>query len=287
MHRVIRAGYTVAKKPVELDNNVGQPEQSTENGPSEEELRAAEEKKRALEEKKRVENEIAGRVNDILAGKAAEADAEAARIISEAKTRANKIEADAQSAAKQLIERAEADGVGIRQKAHDEGYAAGYEEGKKSAAAKCESYLAAAAEFMEQINSHKDAYYISNEEQFRDTVYEAAEKITMTQLSRDDRMIERIIAQAAKTFRNSDFVKITVMQGEVSQEMRTDKEYIKSIISHIPEIEVEYLPDNEENSGTAVLDDGSEIIDASVPTQLEFLKEIINTPHGGDEEEQG
>ena len=37
--------------------------------------------------------------------------------------------------------------------------------------------------------------------------------------------------------------------------------------------------------GTVILDNGSEIIDASIPTQLDFLKEIMKSAHGDKEDE--
>ena len=57
---------------------------------------------------------------------------------------------------------------------------------------------------------------------------------------------------------------------------------IRSIAGNIPNVEIEVLHDAEE--GTVILDNDSEIIDASVPTQLEFLREIMNSRKGGGEE---
>ena len=107
----------------------------------------------------------------------------------------------------------------------------------------------------------------------KDTVMELVRKITLTELKTDPHILEEIIAQAAKNFRNSDFVKISLAKGEVSEKLKTDAKFLKERISFIPDIEIEILPEAEDN--TVILDNGSEIIDASVPTQLDFLQEII------------
>jgi hypothetical protein len=108
-------------------------------------------------------------------------------------------------------------------------------------------------------------------------------KITLNELITDDRFVERVIANAAKSFRNSDYIKISVLEGEVSKEFVSDAEFVNKLIPFIPEIEVEYLNPDEAEPGTIILDNDTEIIEASVPTQLEFLKEIIRNTRGEKE----
>ena len=104
------------------------------------------------------------------------------------------------------------------------------------------------------------------------------EKVTKEELKTDPKVIERIIADAAKSFRNSDYIKISLAEGQVSRELKSDEKLIKQLIPYIPDIDVEILPDAEE--GTVILDNNEEISDASVPTQLEFLKEILRNTRG-------
>lgn len=106
-----------------------------------------------------------------------------------------------------------------------------------------------------------------------ETCIEIAKKITLSELKTDKDAIFRILKQAAKNFRNSDYIKISLSQLDVSEEVVSDMDFIKSVVGHSKDIEVELLKDAEE--GTVILDNGSEIIDASVPTQLELLREIL------------
>ena len=86
--------------------------------------------------------------------------------------------------------------------------------------------------------------------------------------------IFNILKQASKTFRNDDYLKISFAEGDVDENIVTDLEFIRGVVGNIKEIDIEILPDAEE--GTVIIDNGSEIIDASVPTQLDLLKEIMN-----------
>lgn len=266
---------------MELDNTVEIPQ--PDNGEfiefAEEERRREEERRLKEEEERRKEEEIQSRVDKILSAKLAETQARAEKIISHAKAESKRLEDDSRDAALRIINKANSESATLMEKAVKDGYKAGFEQGHTEALKKCEAYFGAAARFIDEINSRKEAYYISNEREILETIFTASEKIVMDRLKRDDKMIERIITQAAKSFRNSDFVKISVIDGEVSKEMRSDANFIKEILSYIPEIEVEYLPPEDYPAGTVILDDGNEVVDASVPTQLEFLQEIMKKTH--------
>lgn len=282
MLKISRYGYNFGSVPVELSNRIGVPEEKPSGELSEEEKERLEEEKRICEEKQRFNDEVEKRVADILNYRRAMVDKEAQQILSAAKEQAQKLSEDTRAAAKNILDNAAAEGEAIKEKARRDGFTEGYTRGKAEAVKKCESYLEAAGQFLEEINSGKEAYYISNQEQMKNLVFEMAEKITLLQLDRDDKMIERIISKAAKSFRNSDFVRISVLESEVSREFVTDPEYIRKIVSSIPEIEVEYLSPEDNPPGTVILDNDSEIIDASVPTQLEFLQEILRKTRGDE-----
>ena len=104
-------------------------------------------------------------------------------------------------------------------------------------------------------------------------------KITLSEIKTDKEIIFGIIKQACKNFRNSDYVKISVAKCDISESVITDEKLLKSLAGNIPDIEIEVLPDAD--SGTVILDNDKEIIDASVPTQLEFLKEIMDSGKKG------
>lgn len=169
----------------------------------------------------------------------------------------------------ETIKNAEADAEIIRKTAAEKGYSEGNEKSKVTA----EKYLSAAAELVSQATAQKEAYYISHKDELIETACFLAEKLIATKLSEDKSIIANIAANAAKDFRNSERVKISLASADISAEATADIDYLKSLIKGIPDIEIEILENAK--TGTVVLDNGSEIIDASVPTQLDFLKEIM------------
>lgn len=273
---------------VAIDNTVVMPEPPEDSDEflsfREKKEREEEERQRKLREQveteSRIQREIEAGVERQMNERHMVINGERDRILEEAHQQAETIIAEAKSAAMHYLRQAENDNAIAAEKARKAGYTDGFASGKKESLAKCETYLKAAAGFLDEINSRKEAYYISNREEMKETVLELVKKITLQEIKTDPRIIEGIIAQAAKNFRNSDYVKISLANGEVAQKLRTDANFVKELIPFIPDIEIEVLNEAEDN--TVILDNGSEIIDASVPTQLDFLREIVKNTNSQD-----
>lgn len=273
---------------VAIDNTVVMPEPPEDSDEflsfREKKEREEEERQRKLREQveteSRIQREIEAGVERQMNERHMVINGERDRILEEAHQQAETIIAEAKTAAMHYLRQAENDNAIAAEKARKAGYTDGFASGKKESLAKCETYLKAAAGFLDEINSRKEAYYISNREEMKETVLELVKKITLQEIKTDPRIIEGIIAQAAKNFRNSDYVKISLANGEVAQKLRTDANFVKELIPFIPDIEIEVLNEAEDN--TVILDNGSEIIDASVPTQLDFLREIVKNTNSQD-----
>jgi flagellar assembly protein FliH len=283
LHKVVKSviySYD-SQKPVTIDNKIIVPEPESEAS-TEEDIRLAEKRRKQAEEE-RFRKAVDDEVKRISAENKAQAEAYRDKIIAEAKAEAQAISSDAKATTKAVLEKAANEAAAMKEQAKRDGYKEGFEKGYAEAKTKCERYVEAAAKFIAEINSKKEAYYISHEEQLKETLFEMVKKITLNELKSDDKFVERVIANAAKSFRNSDYIKISVLEGEVSKEFVSDAEFVNKLIPFIPEIEVEYLNSDEAEPGTIILDNDTEIIDASIPTQLEFLKEIIRNTRGEKE----
>ena len=176
--------------------------------------------------------------------------------------------------AQAMLSQANNDAERIKQDAKNSGFAQGFQEGKRIAQEELSSQLNAVKQILDQLNSEREAIYIDNENDLIDTAYEMTRKITLSEIKTDKDVIFNIVKQACKNFRNSDYVKISLAKCDVEETVVTDQEFIKKIAGNIPDVEIEILPDAQ--SGTVILDDNEEIVDASVPTQLDFLKEVLN-----------
>jgi flagellar biosynthesis/type III secretory pathway protein FliH len=200
------------------------------------------------------------------------------KILGVAKESARQIEEDARLAANTAMETARTDAENLRAKAIEDGYAQGFETAKAEILDKYNKYIDAAAKLLPDINARKESYFHSNEAELRATVYVIAEKIVRSELTTRPEAIESIIADAAKKYRNSKYLKISMADNEESRKLKVDGSFIKQLIPYIEHIDVELS--DEAPEGTIILDDGDEVTDASIPTQLELLKEILKNTRG-------
>lgn len=270
--------YSVGE-PVKIDNTVYMPGEDEETGEvisAEEQRRRAEEER--AEQERRINEEIETRYAQMLAEHSAALEQERAKILEDGRNEAATLTAEAKAATMAVMEKAKRECSMLKEQARKEGYDEGFSEGKKDSLDKYEKYIDASGRLLAEINSRKEAYYVSAEEEMRQTVFELVNKIVRTELKINPQVIEGLIADAAKNFRNSDYIKITLAEDGITERFRTDEKLVKDIIPFISEVEIELDEDAEE--GTVIVDNGSEIVDAGVPTQLEFLKEIMRTTRG-------
>ena len=72
--------------------------------------------------------------------------------------------------------------ISIKEAAKRSGFDEGYTSGKTEALQQCEKYVQAAAQFLSGINSRKDAYFISHEDELLKTVLEMVKKLHLVSL---------------------------------------------------------------------------------------------------------
>lgn len=194
-------------------------------------------------------------------------------VILEAKRRAQAITDSAQESAQQIVADAEQNRDSVYIKARAEGF----EQGKKEGA---DAYLAQGRETLEEtralnaaINAEKEALFEQYEKDIFDTVMAIANKVTLDSMSvKDGTAAKRLIKKAAKEFRNAQVVRITLDKNGASEEIAADYELLKELCAGAEHVEVELLPDAE--PGTVIVDNGSEITDAGIRTQLKMIQEL-------------
>lgn len=288
-------------EPVQINNEVDMPVAEPDNEgsgdtrtPEEKrlmkELRQKEEELRNMEAEhkfeleRRINEEAEAKLKQFLVRRSESLEKERTEIIEAAKREAASLTADAKATTMSVIKKAETECIKLREEARREGHEQGYAEGRTESLEKYTKYIDAAGKLLGEINSRKEAYYISNEEEMRETIFEMVQKVIGVALKADPQIIDGIIGEAAKNFRNSDYIKITLADDEISERYITDKKLMRDIIPYIPEIEIEF--DDEAPEGTVIIDDGSEIVDAGIPTQIDFLKEILRNTRGENTEDE-
>lgn len=192
----------------------------------------------------------------------ADAREKAQRILSETEQQAQDYAAQAKAQAEAIFEKSRSDGFA---KGHEDGYAAGLD--------KCRDMLSEIKRLSEQMVSDKAELFDSYEVEIFDTVMEIVNRITLNSLGQKDKaVVKKTIKEAGKSFRGSEYVKLTLSKTDVSEEMAADTDYFKKLFTNVKNVEVEVLKDAP--SGTVIIDNGSEITDAGIQTQLKMIEEL-------------
>lgn len=195
------------------------------------------------------------------------------QVILEAKRRAEAIVAAANDNAAQIISDAEANRDSVYIKAKAEGFEQGKKDGKNACLAAGRDILDEAKRYADKINSEKEQLFADYEKDIYDTIIAIAKKVTLDSItSKDSAAVKRLIKKAAKEFRNSERIKITLNENGANEELVSDYEYLKELCGGIRYVDVELLPEAE--PGTVIVDNGSEIIDAGIQTQLQMIQEL-------------
>lgn len=194
-------------------------------------------------------------------------------VILEAKRRADGIVRGAEQQANEMIRAAELSREDIRIKARAEGF----EQGKKDGVAACmaagQSVLDEAREYVQSINDSKAALFEKYEADIFETVMEIANKVTLNSMAvKDGTAAKKLIKKAAKDFRNSELIRITLDENGATTELVGDYEALRELCGGTANVEVELLADAQ--PGTVIVDNGEEITDAGIQTQLKMIREL-------------
>lgn len=194
-------------------------------------------------------------------------------VIIEAKRRAEAMMRNAQMQSDEIIRDAEQNRDDVFIKARAEGFEQGKRDGVAAVVADGQTILDEAKMFAERINTQKVELFERYEKEIFDTVMEIANKVTMNSMAvKDGTAAKKLIKKAAKEFRNSQNIRITLDENGASLDIAGDYEFLNEVGAGIAHVEVELLPDAE--FGTVIVDNGEEITDAGIQTQLEMIREL-------------
>ena len=195
------------------------------------------------------------------------------QVIIEAKRRADGIVNNANSEADAIVKDAEKKRDDVFIKARAEGFEKGKKDGAALVRTESRNILDEARDFSDKINTSKAELFAKYEKDIYDTVMEIANKVTMNSMSvKDGTAAKKLIKAAAKDFRNSQLIRITLDENDASIELSGDYEYLKELCGGMAHVEVELLADAE--PGTVVVDNGEEITDAGIMTQRRMIREL-------------
>lgn len=194
------------------------------------------------------------------------------QVIIEAKRRADDILDNAEQQANDIRADAEQNREGVFIKARAEGFEQGRKDGVAACLAEGQGILDEARDYSERINEEKAELFARYEKEIYETVMEIANKVTLNSMAvKDGTAAKKLIKKAAKDFRNSQIIRITLNENGATAELAGDYEFLKELCRS-ENVEVELIADAE--PGTVIVDNGEEITDAGIRTQLKMIKEL-------------
>lgn len=203
-------------------------------------------------------------------------DAEAAR------QRAEEMLEEARLEAQRMLEDARAQCDQMRMDALEEGrsagYKVGYEEGQKESLLLREQALQEfrqdMSELIGSVEKEKTALLEKYQDDLKDIALTIAEKVIHTSLKSSEKVIHRMIIAATDKLKKTEWAKIYISKAETELAMSADTELLNAL-SHLSDhVKIVSMDNGEE--GVCIIELPDEIIDASVNTQLENIKDIMN-----------
>lgn len=195
------------------------------------------------------------------------------QVIVEAKRRADNIAAAAEEKAAQITADAEQNRDSVFIKARAEGFEQGRTEGVDVCVRAGQDILDEAKKFSKSIVDEKADLFAGYEKEIFDTIMTIANKVTLESMAvKDGTAAKKLIKKAAKEFSRAETIRITLDKNGATEQLAGDYEYLKELCGGVQHVEVELLPDAEQ--GTVIVDNGSEIIDAGINTQLRMIQEL-------------
>jgi len=159
------------------------------------------------------------------------------------------------------------------EKGFSEGNETGYKQGYEKALGECKDTLDELKNMLEAVDGERERFFKEYENKLFDTIFTIASKITVDSLKQKDKaVITKMLREAAKGFRNSEYIKITLSKLDTEQFGTAGVDTLREIFREGQYVEFEVVKDAPE--GTLILDNGSEITDAGVATQLMMIEKL-------------
>lgn len=186
---------------------------------------------------------------------------------------------------KEILDEAREQGDRLRQEAVEEGKKEGFQLGREEG--RRQAYQEHEAALKKEIDSLKKeiALYVTEMEHAKELVVEkhlddlkdislaVAEKIMRISLKSSSEIIKRMILAATDKLKKTAWVKIYVGREEAGMELRGDRELLTQLAKISDNVKIVMMEEAEE--GTCIIEMPNEIIDASIATQIENVKDIL------------
>lgn len=199
---------------------------------------------------------------------------EARLILEEARKEAEALLADARKQAEEEFEAA-------REAGYRAGYSTGYEESRRRAEGECrmeyEKQLTAFQEDMktalQSVEKAKERCLKNYLDELKDCAIAIGEKVIQISLRSSGEVIRQMIISATEKLKKTAWVKIYINKSDYDMMMEADADIIDEL-SHLSD-NIKFIVMDKEENGSCIIEMPEEIVDVSVNTQIENIKDIL------------
>lgn len=157
---------------------------------------------------------------------------------------------------------------------YEKGYVEAYEKGLKEVSHECDRLLCEIQAGMELFKEEKKKLEEKNLEGMKTLSLSIAEKVIAMNLESQSDVIKQMIISALDNSKSTQWVKIYISGFDSQRYFEIEKELLESI-RHISEfVKVEVVDGAE--AGTCIIEMPDKIIDASVTTQIDNIKNMLD-----------
>lgn len=193
---------------------------------------------------------------------------------------------DATIQAAELMEHAREEAKRLEEEARARGWDAGFEEGYHSGNYKAEEeyrikmeeeisrFLTEAETVITDVAAKKELILEQYLDELKKVTMAIAEKIIQTGLKSSGEVVKRMILAATEKLKKVRWAKIYVSKTNNTLMLQADEAFLKEL-SHLSD-HIKIITMESEEAGSCIIELPDAIIDASVNTQLENIKDILN-----------
>lgn len=210
-------------------------------------------------------------------------------IVEAARKEAQQLLVKAGERVERILEEAETEGGRIKEEARKEGYQEGFlagcEEGRRQVR---EEYLQEVsgrlALFQKEMETGLSALETAKEkclgnylDELKDIAVSIAEKVIHVSLGASGEVMKRMIVSATEKLKKTTWVKIYIDKYDYEMMMEADTDIIDEL-THLSD-NIKFIVMDKEDKGNCIIEMPDEIVDLSVNTQLENIKDILENVH--------
>ncbi len=192
-------------------------------------------------------------------------------ILEEARTQARQIVNDARSQAEYLRDQGYREGL---ETGRQDGTREAYDEQRRILDAEIQELQNNISEVLRSVTVEKEKLLEQYVDDLKKISLTVAEKVIQTSLQSSGDIVKRMILAATDKITKKQWAKIYITKCDTVVSMDVDTEFLDKLSKLSENIKIVTMDNGEE--GTCIIELPDEIIDASVGTQLENIKDILN-----------